>query len=305
MRIATLRDGAGRLALAFVADETHLVLVEAAAQAAGTTLDPALLDPRGSKWLTPEGQAALRPLAAQSAPAVDMSQWRFAPSVPNPGKIVAVGRNYMDHVREGQEIWAKRGRSVAIPSFPSAFAKYASSLTGPFDDIVTPEGLDDVDYEVELAVVIGRTALNVAESDALSHVAGYCICNDVATRGIQRKEMEAQIGITLAKNYPSFAPLGPWLTTADAVPDPQTLDISLAVDGDVRQHASTRDMIFSVATLVAYWSKMGLYPGDVIITGTPSGVALAREEPARWYLRPGQLVVAKIEGLGEIRNRVR
>jgi len=310
VRIATLRHGADdRLALAFADDESSLHLVAEIAIALGVTLDPALLDPRSNAWLRPAGLAALRQLdqarQGKGLPPADPARWHLAPCVPNPGKIVAVGRNYMDHVREGQEIWAKRGKVVAIPEFPSAFAKYASSLTGPRDDIVRPAGLDDIDYEVELAVVIGRAALDVAAEAALDHVAGYAICNDVATRGIQRREMEAQIGITLAKNYPSFAPLGPWLTTADAVPDPQALEISLSVDGEMRQQASTRDMIFSVATLVAYWSKMGLYPGDVIITGTPSGVALARDEPAKYYLRPGQVVVARVEGLGELRNRVR
>lgn len=310
MRIATLRHQAsGLLALAFADDETTWFGVAEAARALDHTLAPAQLDPRANAWMTPEGLAVLaaldkarREAALTPLPAQD---WRLWAPVPAPGKIIAVGRNYMDHVREGQEIWAKRGKVVALPTFPSAFAKFPSSLTGPFDDIVIPEGLDDVDYEVELAVVIGRPALNVAEADALGYVAGYAICNDVATRGIQRREMEAQVGIALAKNFPGFAPLGPWVTTADAIPDPQALEISLTVDGDRRQQASTSDMIFPVAHLVAYWSRVGLYPGDILITGTPSGVALARENPQDFYLRPGQTVVAEIAGLGALRNRVR
>ncbi len=310
MRLATLqqRDGCQRV-LAFADDETHLYPVAGACDAQGQTADPAWNDPDVPAWLLPESLERLRALdagrAAAAPPAADLTHWRLFAPVPKPGKIVATGRNYLDHVREGQEIWAKRGKTVEIPKFPSAFAKFASSLSGPHDDIVLPAGLDDVDYEVELAVFIGRPALDVSRDAALEHVAGYAVCNDVATRGIQRREMEQQIGITLAKNFPSFAPMGPWLTTSDSVPDPQALGISLSVDGEVRQDANTSDMIFPVAELVSYWSRMGLETGDIIITGTPSGVALARPEPERFYLRAGQLVTARVEGLGALRNRVR
>ena len=309
MRLATLRHAEdGRYLLAFAEDESRFYPVAAVAEALDAGIDPAALDPYRRDWLAPDLQALLAKLDGQrrelDPPAADLSGWRLAPPVPAPGKMIAVGRNYMDHVREGQEIWKKRGKTVAIPEFPSAFAKFPSSLTGPFDEIRLPAGLDDIDYEIELAVVIGRPALNVSEDAALDHVAGYAICNDVATRGIQRREMEAQIGITLAKNYPSFAPMGPWLTSADAVGDPQDLRVTLEVDGEVRQDASTSDMMFSVARLIAYWSPMGLDTGDILITGTPSGVALAREEPERYYLRAGQTVTARIEKLGELRNPV-
>ena len=246
-----------------------------------------------------------RQLSPDLVEALDLNQWHLAEPVPKPGKIIAVGRNYMDHVREGQEIWAKRGRKIDIPEFPSAFAKFATSLCGPRDDIVIPSGMNDIDYEVELAVFIGTPALDVAEPHALEHVSGYAICNDLATRGIQRREMEAQIGITLAKNFPTFAPMGPWFTSAEEVGDPQSLQLTLEVDGDTRQDANTSDMIFSVARLVSYWSRVGLECGDILITGTPSGVALAREDPQAYFLRTGQLVVARIEKLGELRNRMR
>ena len=310
MRLATLRQRDGdRHLLAFVESETRLFPVEAVCRALGLAVEPARIDPCGRSWLQPETLAWLAGLEPRlrdsgAAPA-DLEAWRLFAPVPNPGKIVATGRNYMDHVREGQEIWAKRGKVVEVPKYPSAFAKFASSLSGPFDDIALPPGLEDIDYEVELAVVIGRPALEVSREAALQHVAGYAICNDLATRGIQRREMEQQIGITLAKNLPGFAPMGPWLTTADEVPDPQALRIGLEVDGETRQDASTADMIFPVAELVSYWSRMGLESGDVIITGTPSGVALARPEPERFYLRSGQLVTARVEGLGELRNRCR
>ncbi|MCG8356964.1 MAG: fumarylacetoacetate hydrolase family protein [Kiloniellales bacterium] len=309
MRLATLRrveDGFS--ALAFAEDETRLYLVSEVAEALGERLDPRVLNPNGSDWLCAEGLARLAELDACrpgiDLPPVDLEPWRLAAPVPRPGKIIAVGRNYMDHVREGQEIWKSRGKEVAVPTFPSAFAKFPSSLVGPRDGIRLPSGIDDLDYEVELAVIIGARALDVDVEEALSHVAGYAICNDVAARGIQRREMETQIGIMLAKNFPTFAPMGPWLTTADAVVDPQALRISLEVDGERRQDASTADMIFSVAELVSYWSPMGLDPGDILITGTPSGVALARDEPERYYLRAGQTVTARIQGLGELKNTV-
>lgn len=315
MRIATLQHRREeRRCLALVTEAEELVLLKDSL-AAGVLprpggLDDAaaerLLDPDGCDWLGPESleviEGLARDLVSGKARLADPGEWRLGPPVPNPGKIIAVGRNYMDHVREGQEIWAKRGRQVAIPEFPSAFAKYPSSLTGPDMPILMPAGIDDVDYEIELAVVIGRSALNVRPEDALSHVAGYTICNDVGARGIQRREMEAQIGITLAKNFPTFAPMGPWLVTADEVGDPQRLELRLDVDGDVRQAANTSDMIFKVADLIAYWSRIGLEAGDILITGTPSGVALAREEPEKYYLKPGQTVTAKIEKIGALRN---
>ncbi len=308
MRLATLRRiGDGRDALAFADDETTLYLVADVADALGAALEPILADPTGGDWLRPDGLARLAELDSRRAGArpADLSEWRLRPPVPRPGKIIAVGRNYLDHVREGQEIWAKRGKKVEIPKFPSAFAKFPSSLTGPRAEIRLPSGIDDVDYEIELAVIIGTPALDVTAERALEHVAGYAICNDVAARGIQRREMEAQIGITLAKNFPTFAPMGPWLTTADVVGDPQSLRVTLEVDGEVRQDANTADMMFPVAELISYWSRMGLEPGDILITGTPSGVALARDQPERFYLRAGQLGTARIEKLGELRNPVR
>ncbi|MFT5219518.1 MAG: acylpyruvate hydrolase [Gammaproteobacteria bacterium] len=310
MRLAALINASnGKRMLAFVVDKASYYPVLAVADAADFDLDPEFADPTGHDWICPEGLARLAELEQRLTPgivdAVDLNLWRITEPVPKPGKIIAVGRNYMDHVREGQEIWAKRGHKVEIPEFPSAFAKFATSLCGSGDDIMIPDGMADIDYEIELAVIIGTPTQGVDEDRALDHVAGYAICNDFAARGIQRREMEAQIGITLSKNFPTFAPMGPWLTTADDVGDPQSLRLTLEVDGEVRQDASTADMIFSVAKLISYWSRVGLETGDILITGTPSGVALARENPEEFFLRPGQLVVARIEKLGELRNRMR
>ncbi|MFT5111159.1 MAG: acylpyruvate hydrolase [Parasphingorhabdus sp.] len=310
MRLASLcHVDNGERVLAIATDESMLYAVAAVAAATNLVLDPEFADPMGLAWLTPQGLEQLaelnRRLDTGEVEPLDLNQWQLTEPVPKPGKIIAVGRNYMDHVREGQEIWAKRGRKIEIPEFPSAFAKFATSLCGPHDDIIIPAGMSDIDYEIELAVIIGTPALDVTEDQALEHVAGYSICNDFAARDIQRREMEAQIGITLSKNFPTFAPMGPWFTSADCIGDPQNLQLTLEVDGEVRQDANTHDMIFSVARLVSYWSRVGLETGDILITGTPSGVALARENPQAYFLRSGQLVVAKIDKLGELRNRMR
>ena len=306
MQIATVTHRNGtEMTLAFVQEGVFFSVNEIAADLG---IESNFLDPLSVSWVSPDGLAFLNDLEKRRKAGLgvlDLDIWSITAPVLKPGKIVAVGRNYMDHVREGQEIWAKRGRKVDIPTYPSAFAKFPSSLTGPFEPVTIPDGLNDIDYEIELAVVIGKPALSVSEAEAFSHVAGYCICNDLAARGIQRREMEQQIGITLAKNFPGFAPMGPWLTTADQIPDPQVLELRLDVDGDVRQQANTSDMIFPIAKLISYFSQMGLETGDILITGTPSGVALARPEPEAYYLKSGQVVTTWIEGLGEIKTEMR
>ncbi|MFO1304619.1 MAG: fumarylacetoacetate hydrolase family protein [Burkholderiales bacterium] len=263
-----------------------------------------------ASWIVPEGQAVARSIVAAlddgvlRVPTHPLSSVRHGPAFPRPGKFIAIGRNYMDHVREGQRLWAARGKVVELPTFPAAFTKYASAITAHGAPIVIPEGVANVDYEVELAFVIGTPAYRVPVERALEHVAAYTICNDVGARALQRKEMEAQIGLTLSKNFRTFAPLGPWLVTADEIGDPQSLGISLTVDGETRQHASTSDMIFSVAKCISYYSELGLAPGDMFTTGTPSGVALAMPEPERYYLKPGNVVRATIEKIGTLTNPV-
>lgn len=296
----------------FSADNRALDLVAAAA-----ALDPAMCSPRYQilsrapyehRWLTAEGLSAIRALhertPADSPVWFSWSQITLGPPVRRPGKIVAVGRNYLDHVRESEKLWAARGRKVDVPKFPSAFAKFSSTLCAAGAPILIPRDVEAVDYEVELAVVIGKPAHDVVESEALEFVAGYTICNDVGARRIQMAEMEQQIGIVLAKNFRNFAPLGPWLVTTDEIPDPQTLTIGLTVNGETRQAAHTGDMIFSVAKLVSYWSQIGLEVGDIIFTGTPAGVAIGRAEPEKSYLRDGDLVCATIEKIGSLDNPV-
>lgn len=233
----------------------------------------------------------LRGIDPSTLPLVGEGQ-RLGPCVGRVGKIVAVGLNYAEHAREG-------GRD--IPEEPLLFMKATSSISGPDDPIVLPRGSERTDWEVELAVVIGRTARHVDREDALDHVAGYALFNDLSERDHQLKRGGQW---TKGKSHDSFGPLGPWLLTADEVADPQNINIWLEVDGARHQAANTSDMIFGVDRLVSYISTfMTLAPGDVIITGTPEGVGNGmRPEPK--FLRAGQTVRLGGAGLGVQTHRV-
>jgi 2-keto-4-pentenoate hydratase/2-oxohepta-3-ene-1,7-dioic acid hydratase in catechol pathway len=208
-----------------------------------------------------------------------------------PTNIMAVGLNYSDHAEEVK---------FAAPSTPLMFAKWTSALTGPQDDVVLDGSISgQVDYEVELAVVIGREALNVDVDEALTRVAGYCIANDISARDVQFADKQW----TRAKSFDGFCPLGPWITTPDEVPDPHALSLSCSVNGSVRQSASTSQMIFDVGSLISHASRSRtLLPGDLLLTGTPSGVAMGSDSPD--WLVPGDVVRCEIEGLGTIENRM-
>jgi 2-keto-4-pentenoate hydratase/2-oxohepta-3-ene-1,7-dioic acid hydratase in catechol pathway len=206
-------------------------------------------------------------------------------------KFLGIGLNYRDHAEE---------TGMPIPEVPIVFAKASSCVSGPNDSVLAPKGFERMDYEVELAVVIGSRAKTVAEAEALDHVAGYCIGNDISERSLQKGGPGEWIK---AKSYDTFGPLGPWLVTTDEVPDPQRLDLALDLNGTRMQTGSTSTMIFSVAKLVSYISQfMTLVPGDVITTGTPPGVGMARNP--RVFLKPGDEVRATISGLGEQRWKV-
>jgi 2-keto-4-pentenoate hydratase/2-oxohepta-3-ene-1,7-dioic acid hydratase in catechol pathway len=207
-------------------------------------------------------------------------------------KLICVGLNYADHARESGN---------PIPEEPVLFLKAASAVGGPNDDIVIPRGSQKTDWEVELGVVIGKRASYVEEAEALGHVAGYCVANDVSEREFQ---IERGGAWDKGKGCDSFGPLGPWLVTRDEVPDPQNLSMWLEVNGKRFQDGSTRTMIFGVAHLVHYISQfMTLLPGDVISTGTPPGVGLGQKPPL--FLKPGDVVRLGIEGLGEQRQTCR
>jgi 2,4-didehydro-3-deoxy-L-rhamnonate hydrolase len=207
------------------------------------------------------------------------------------GKFIGIGLNYSDHAAEA---------GMEVPSEPIVFLKATTSITGPNDGIVLPKGSTKVDWEVELGVVIGTRAQYVDEADALRHVAGYCVVNDVSERNFQ---LERGSQWDKGKGCDSFGPIGPYLVTAASIADPQDLGMWLDVNGEPRQRGSTRTMVFGVAKLVSYVSQfMTLMPGDIIATGTPPGVGLGRKPPQ--FLKPGDVVTLGIEGLGEQRSRV-
>jgi 2-keto-4-pentenoate hydratase/2-oxohepta-3-ene-1,7-dioic acid hydratase in catechol pathway len=207
------------------------------------------------------------------------------------GKIVCIGLNYSDHAREV---------GLPAPPEPTLFIKATSAINGPYDPIVRPPGAAKLDYEVELAAVIGRDARHVSEVDALKHVVAYTIVDDVSERAFQ---MERGGTTTKGKSADTFAPIGPWLVTADEVGDPQTLEVWTTVNGESRQRGHTKDMIFSVRALVAYVSQfMSLRAGDLISTGTPAGVAHGMKPPR--YLQPDDVVAMGITRLGAQKNRV-
>jgi 2-keto-4-pentenoate hydratase/2-oxohepta-3-ene-1,7-dioic acid hydratase in catechol pathway len=217
---------------------------------------------------------------------------RLGPPVARPSKIVCIGLNYRDHAAE---------TGAQIPKEPVIFFKATSSLVGPDDDLVTPRGAEKVDWEVELAVVIGARASYVTREEAARHIAGYALHNDYSERTFQ---LERGGQWSKGKSADTFAPLGPFLATPDEIPDPQALPMWLTVNGESRQKSSTANMIFDVPTLVSYLSQfMSLLPGDVISTGTPAGVGLGiKPEPV--YLKVGDVVELGIDGLGRSRQQV-
>jgi 2-keto-4-pentenoate hydratase/2-oxohepta-3-ene-1,7-dioic acid hydratase in catechol pathway len=241
--------------------------------------------------LSPAGLKRLRGVNVDRLPVVG-GRPRLGPPLTGIGKMVCIGLNYSDHAREV-------GRPA--PDEPTLFIKANSSINGPFDPIVRPRGGVKLDYEVEFAAVLGRDARYVKEADALKYIAAYCIVDDVSERAFQ---MERQGTTTKGKSADTFAPIGPWLVTADEIRDPQGLEVWTTVNGESRQRGHTKDMIFGIATLVAYISGfMSLRAGDLISTGTPAGVAHGMKPPR--YLQPGDVVEMGITGLGTQKNRVR
>lgn len=239
--------------------------------------------------LTADGLRKLHALPLESLPPLEPG--RYGPPVSGVGKIVCVGLNYTDHAAES---------AMATPSEPVLFFKSTTSICGPHDDVVLPPGSEKTDWEVELGVIIGETARRVTRSEALSHVAGYLIVNDLSERAFQ---LERGGQWVKGKSCDTFGPLGPWLVTQDEIHDVGTLALWLSVNGRRYQNGSTGSMIFDVPTLVSYISHfMTLMPGDVISTGTPAGVGLGLKPPR--YLGRGDVMELGIQGLGAQRHRV-
>ena len=243
------------------------------------------------KTIEAAGLARIKAADVSKLPVLD-SKLRIGPCVGNVGKFICVGLNYADHAAES---------NMPIPSEPILFMKATSAIIGPNDTVVVPKNSTKCDWEVELGVVIGKETRYVDEKDALSHVAGYCVINDLSERAFQKERGGQWVK---GKSADTFGPLGPWLVTADEVADPQNLKMFLEVNGHRYQNGSTKTMIFGVRTLVSYISQfMSLQPGDVISTGTPSGVGEG-VKPASVFLHGGETLHLGIEGLGEQTQRV-
>jgi len=249
-----------------------------------------IVDQIGPNELSPRGLKMLGKLKAESLPLVNGNPRYGVPYV-GIGKFVAIGLNYSDHAKEA---------GMPIPSEPIVFMKATTCISGPSDDIVQPRNSTKLDWEIELGVVIGTQAKYVGEAEALSHVAGYCIVNDVSERAFQMATSQWDKG----KGFDTAGPIGPWLVTTDEIRDPQVLDMSLDLNGRRMQSGNTRTMIFSVAKIIAHVSQyMTLLPGDILCTGTPPGVGLGiKPEPV--FLKPGDVMTLNIQGLGEQKQKV-
>ncbi|QDG74829.1 fumarylacetoacetate hydrolase family protein [Labrenzia sp. PHM005] len=240
--------------------------------------------------LSDVGLSALHGIDTQNLPEVTPGT-RLGPAVAGTGKFICIGLNYADHAEEA---------GMEVPPEPIIFMKATSAICGPNDPTLLPRGSEKTDWEVELAVIIGKTAKYVTEDDALAHIAGYAVANDVSERAYQAERAGQW---TKGKSCDSFGPLGPWLVTRDEVADPQDLKLWLSVNGEKVQDGSTRTMVYSVKHLISYLSQfMTLHPGDVISTGTPPGVGMGMKPPR--YLKAGDVVELGIEGLGSQRQEV-
>ncbi|HEX6317902.1 MAG TPA: fumarylacetoacetate hydrolase family protein [Burkholderiales bacterium] len=244
----------------------------------------------GPNEISPRQLKTLSRLKPETLPLVN-SNPRFGVPYVGIGKFVAIGLNYSDHAKEA---------GLPIPAEPIVFMKATTCINGPNDDIVQPRNSTKLDWEIELGVVIGTQARYVSEADALSHVAGYCIVNDVSERAFQMATTQWDKG----KGFDTAGPIGPWLVTTDEISDPQNLQMALELNGKRMQSGNTRTMVFSVAKIISHVSQyMTLLPGDIIATGTPPGVGLGvKPEPV--FLKPGDVMHLTIEGLGEQRQKV-
>ncbi len=253
-----------------------------------------------TRQLLAAGPATLRKVVEQARAALDAgpdaagvfqaASVEIGPPVPDPDKIICIGLNYADHANEA---------GMAQTEVPVFFAKFRNSLTGPTSPILLPRVSTQIDYEGELALIIGTRCKEVSEQDALQYVAGYTIMNDVSARDLQMQTSQ----FTAGKALDTFAPMGPGIVLASDIPDPQALTLTTRVNGQVVQHSSTANMIFSVARIIAFLSSlMTLEPGDIIATGTPSGVGFKRTPPL--FLRDGDITEVEIERIGRIRNPV-
>lgn len=241
---------------------------------------------------SPVGQSKVEKLVADAPieARYPLSGVKLLAPIPRPRKLICVGLNYLDHARE---------TGAKVPEVPTIFNKFATAVVGPGDQVVLPKVSKSPDYEAELAFVIGRGGRNIPAENWADHVFGYTIVNDVSARDYQLATSQWLMG----KTFDTFAPLGPWIVTADEIADPHALDIELEINGEVLQKSNTRELIFKIPDLIAFLSSVfTLEPGDIVSTGTPAGVGFTRKPPR--FLQPGEEMVVKIQGIGELRNPV-
>ncbi|MEH6833001.1 MULTISPECIES: fumarylacetoacetate hydrolase family protein [Falsihalocynthiibacter] len=238
-------------------------------------------------------RAAYDKVTRDSGELIPLTDVTLQAPVPQPEKFLAIGMNYADHGEEAKKL------GVEVPPYQLWFNKQVSCINGPFDDVVSPKVSEKLDYEVELAVVIGKTCRYVSEEDAASVVGGYMVSNDVSARDWQLRTGT----MTLGKSFDTHGPIGPWLTLPDEIGDPHDLRLRTFINGEVRQDGNTRDLIYSIWQQISYLSQvMTLKPGDILATGTPSGVGVAMNPPQ--FLRVGDVMRVEVEGLGHLENRV-
>jgi 2-keto-4-pentenoate hydratase/2-oxohepta-3-ene-1,7-dioic acid hydratase in catechol pathway len=241
-----------------------------------------------TQWLA-DWLGATDPVQREAA-SVNVADVQLLTPITSPEKVIGIGRNYRDHATEAD---------LKLPRWPKLFPKFSSTIIGPGDAVVRPTVTTQLDFEVELGVVIGRTAVAVSEADAMDYVAGYTVVNDVSARDIQFADEQ----LTLGKNFATFCPVGPVVTTKDELPDPAAIELELRLNGKRMQHATTADLIFSVPYLVAFISYvLPLSPGDIIVSGTPAGVGCFRTPPV--WLQPGDVMESTVTGVGTLVNPI-
>lgn len=311
MKIGRYRRDDGRSATGIVVEiegASNVLDLDAACEA----FDPSRSLPRSLPDLIAGGRRFLPDLAAITEAArtggetgwftpVDGRSWQ-TPS--DPVLCLCAGRNFVKHLEEAKELWAARSGASDQRSFPTGFIKLSANLV-PHDSVVPrPIDVSTLDYEVEVAAVIGEAVERVPEERALDCVFGYTVFNDLSAREWQFAEMENRM-VLVGKNFPGAGPIGPWILTADEVPDPQVLEVELRVNGERRQRATCREMIHDFASLISFWSRLCLRPGDVVCSGTPGGVAVSHKpDPVEWYLKPGDVVEAEVRQIGVLRTRI-
>jgi 2-keto-4-pentenoate hydratase/2-oxohepta-3-ene-1,7-dioic acid hydratase in catechol pathway len=291
MRILTYKTDSG-LALGIKTDQ-GIIDVAAAAESLGcgdVPATPAAFYAQGIDALPAMMDLAVKAAAGGAPWLLDEATLQLGPCVANPEKILCVGLNYRRHAEES---------GSAVPEAPVLFSKFNNALAANGEDIPVPNTAEKYDYEVELAVVVGKTAVNVSEDEALDYVLGYTNANDLSARDLQMRSSQWLLGKTLDK----FCPLGPYLVTADEVGDPQQLSTKSWLNGELRQNSNTADMIFSIAEVIAYVSRyFTLKPGDVILTGTPEGVILGMQEKV--WMKPGDVVSVEVGDFGKLTNKL-